>query len=139
MKKEQNYDFRKKLLTVHTPGMVDPNVEIPANAAVLTDGVVVEIGNTDDVVIRTAAEDFVDYLQVSMGLKARLSTAGTSKGANTVRRKRGLPVQISPRKPERNDKGMLPRYKARMPTFLPSAYGYRKNCINSVSVNNMRW
>lgn len=85
MKKENAYDFRKKLLTVHTPNMRDAAVQIPENTTVLTDGVVVEIGNTDDMVIRTAAEDFVDYLQVSMGLKASLSTAGTACGKNTVR------------------------------------------------------
>ncbi len=50
----------------------------------LSDGVIIEIGNTDNVVINVAAEDFVDFLAVSMGISASVSKTGTASGANVI-------------------------------------------------------
>lgn len=84
MKKENAYDFRKKLLTVHEKDVRDYSKKVPEDALLLEDGLVIEIGNTDDQVIQTAAEDFVDFFAVSMGIKATLSKTGTHSGANVI-------------------------------------------------------
>ena len=54
------------------------------DALLLQDGLVIEIGATEDVVIQTAAADFADFFAVSMGVKATLSQTGTHSGDNVI-------------------------------------------------------
>ncbi len=84
MKRENTYEFRNKLLSVHEKDVRDPGKVIPQDAVLLRDGAVIEIGGTDDIVIRTAAEDFADFLAVSMGISASVSCTGLCKGDNVV-------------------------------------------------------
>lgn len=85
MKKEQKYDFREKLLTVHEADIRDFSKMPSENMEALTDGVIIEIGKTDNVVIQLAAEDFADFLKVSMGISATVSKSGEKQGANVIR------------------------------------------------------
>ena len=84
MKKEQPYEFRKRLLTIHEKDVRDMSLTPSADQLAFTDGVIIEIGSTDNVVINIAAEDFADFLKTSMGLSASVSKTGTASGANVV-------------------------------------------------------
>ncbi len=84
MKKENRYDFRKRMLEVHEKDVRDYGKKAPADAVALEDGLIIEIGATDDIVIQTAGADFVDFFAVSMGIKATLSTTGKASGANVI-------------------------------------------------------
>ena len=75
MRKEDKYDFRKKLLTVHDSDVRDPSRKAKENEFVVSDGTVIHIGATEDLVVKTAAEDFVHFLRVSMGVESRVSCA----------------------------------------------------------------
>lgn len=84
MKIEKAYDFRKKLLTVHESNVRNLNLAPKADEVEICDGVVIEIGVTDNVVINTAACDFIDFLATSMNVSATLSTEGKS-GKGVIR------------------------------------------------------
>lgn len=84
MRKENKYDFRKKLLTVHDPDVRDFSRRAKADELVVSDGAVIHIGTTEDMVVKTAAEDFVDFLKVSMGVEARVSDAATPEPKDIV-------------------------------------------------------
>lgn len=85
MKKENAYDFQKKLLQVHEKDVWDRSKAIPEDALLLKDGLIIEIGGTEDIVIQTAAADFADFFAVSMGIKAIVSATGEHCGPNVVR------------------------------------------------------
>lgn len=84
MRVEQPYEFRKTLLTIHEKDLRDLSLKPAADQLALDDGVVIEIGNTDNVVMNIAAEDFADFLKTSMGISASVSKNGTAKGANVI-------------------------------------------------------
>jgi len=84
MKKEQPYEFRKRLLTVHEKDIRDVSLTPQADQLALSNGVIIEIGRTDNVVINVAAEDFADFLKTSMGLSASVSKTGTAVGNNVI-------------------------------------------------------
>lgn len=84
MRKENKYDFRKKLLTVHDSDVRDFSRKAKENELTIHDGVVINIGKTDDIVVKTAAEDFVDFFKVSMGMKASVSCADTPEDGAIV-------------------------------------------------------
>lgn len=75
MKIENKYDFRKKLLTVHDSDIRNFSRIAKDNELTIPDGIVINIGKTDDIVVKTAAEDFVDFFKVSMRMKASVSCA----------------------------------------------------------------
>lgn len=83
MKNEQNYDFRKELLTVHEKNIRNFSRTPKADEHLLADGTKISIASNASEVISVAAEDFCDYLSVSMGVKASVVTEG--KGDITVR------------------------------------------------------
>ena len=85
MAKEKAYDFRKKLLTIHEKDVRDKSRIATADMAEISDGAVIEIGKTENEVIRTAAADFVDFLKVSMGVSATVETEGMASGKNVIR------------------------------------------------------
>lgn len=72
LKKENNYDFRKRMLTVHEPNLKDANAVCEPNEIALSDGACVYIPRDAGDVLNTAAMDFVHFLFVSMGVSAML-------------------------------------------------------------------
>ncbi|MBQ2696171.1 MAG: hypothetical protein IJF61_02590 [Clostridia bacterium] len=84
MKIEQPYEFRKKLLTIHEKDVRDVSLQPSTDQFAFSDGVIIEIGNTDNVVINIAAEDFADFFKTSMGFSASVSKTGKASGANVV-------------------------------------------------------
>ena len=72
MKKENAYDFQKRLLTVHEPNRRDPSRQPRENELALPEKVKISLSADAGLVTRTAAEDFADFLQVSMGISAQV-------------------------------------------------------------------
>ena len=83
MKIEQNYDFRKELLTIHESGIRNFDRKAKADEFFFADGARIRVEATAPEVIAVAAEDFCDFLSVSMGITATVVTEG--KGDLTVR------------------------------------------------------
>lgn len=72
MKLEKKYDFRKKLLEIHEKDIRN-NLLIPeANEFEFKNNSTVYF-EEDDIVIKTAAEDFCDYLKTSMNVTASVT------------------------------------------------------------------
>ena len=92
VKREEGYAFRKELLTVHAPSLRDAKRTPQADELWLKDGVHVRINKNAPEVIAVAAEDFCDYLFVSMGVKATVMTEG--KGDITVRLAKDAAVDL---------------------------------------------
>lgn len=82
MRTEGKYEFRKKLLTVHEPNVRNYDRIVSDDEIEIRSGAVIEIGDTDDIVVKTAARDFVEFLKISMGVDATVSTAGTNAPGN---------------------------------------------------------
>lgn len=78
MKTQQNYDFRKELLTVHEDNLRNRERTPRAEEFWLHDGATVAISPTAGEVIAVAAEDFTDFLSVSMQLSAKVVTEGAA-------------------------------------------------------------
>ena len=72
MKKENAYDFQKRLLSVHEPNRRDPARQPRENELALPEKVKISLSADAGLVTRTAAEDFADFLQVSMGISAQV-------------------------------------------------------------------
>lgn len=83
MKSQNNYDFRRELLTVHEPNLRDFERVPQLHELWLAEGAHIRIAADACAVISVAAEDFCDYLSVSMGVSAAVVTDG--KGSVTVR------------------------------------------------------
>lgn len=79
MKKEQSYDFKQKLLTVHEKNVRDFSYMPEKEMLSLADGVMLDISEAEDVVVRTAALDFIDFLSVSMNVSCGLGTEEYAK------------------------------------------------------------
>lgn len=69
--KEQSYDFRKALLTVHEPNLRDANRKAHEGEFELTGGLTIAAEGGE--VIQTAAADLVDFLRISMGISSKLA------------------------------------------------------------------
>lgn len=75
MIKENAYDFRKRMLKVHKENLRSC-ITKPANEYLeLSNGLTLHIKKEAGQVIKTAALDFIDFLDVSMNISARLSYA----------------------------------------------------------------
>lgn len=72
MKKEKAYDFRKRMLQVHEPGIRDMSLIAEEDCLVLREGVTVCIEADAGKVIYTAALDFIEFLKISMNISAVL-------------------------------------------------------------------
>lgn len=72
MKKEQNYDFRKRMSEIHKPNLRDMRVQCKSCQYEIQDGCIVCIPKDASVVVLTAARDFVDFLLESMNVSARI-------------------------------------------------------------------
>ena len=78
VKTEQNYDFRRELLTVHEANIRDFKRKTLADEFFFDGSVTIRIAADAPEVIAVAAEDFCDFLSVSMGIKATVVTEGKS-------------------------------------------------------------
>jgi len=67
MKKENSYDFQKKLLAIHEPDLRRKDKNPAGNQLELKDGLCVAFAPIAGKVIETAASDFADFLAISMG------------------------------------------------------------------------
>ena len=70
---EKAYDFRKKLLTVHEENIRDEYRKPLEKEFFFSNDVVISIKANACEVIKTAAEDFVDFLKCSMNISAVIS------------------------------------------------------------------
>lgn len=85
MKKERNYDFRKRMLQVHRKDVRDYTLMPQADEYVINNGFCVTIPDDSDLVVETAARDFVDYLFTSMNVSAMLSKKTAENAENSIR------------------------------------------------------
>lgn len=77
MKTEQHYDFRKKLLEIHEKGIRDCTLTPDADEFELQNNTLIYF-EENDIVIKTAAEDFCDFLKTSMNIEASLTDESSS-------------------------------------------------------------
>lgn len=68
MKKENRYDFRKKLLKVHEENIREVNRKAKSGECFLPEHTVITISERASDVIKTAVYDFAEFLQMSMCL-----------------------------------------------------------------------
>ncbi len=76
MKTEKKYEFQQRLLQIHETGVRNRNRLPQENEFQLPETVVIKILDTAGEVLKVAAEDFADYLNLSMGLTASVVTEG---------------------------------------------------------------
>ena len=82
---EKPYDFRKRLDVVHESGRRDPAAKPAADEFVVKDGFVIALPPDATDLMRFAARDFEEYLDVSMGVSARIERIkGMALGAENV-------------------------------------------------------
>ncbi len=74
---EKNYDFRKRMLTLHEKNIRNSNAILNNDEIEITDGISIILGS-DSEVIFTAAQDFVEYLHISMNVSAIIVKKGTN-------------------------------------------------------------
>lgn len=79
MKKEMPYEYREKLLVVHEPNLRRPDRPVRRDEYLLESGIKVKISANAGVVTSTAANDFLDYLRVSMGVTGELVHSGEAQ------------------------------------------------------------
>jgi len=84
LQKERRYGFRERMLQVHQKDIRDYALTPNADEFEMVDGMFIAVGNNADIVIETAAKDFVDYLYVSMGVSAAVTKNSALKGAVNV-------------------------------------------------------
>lgn len=84
LKKENRYDFKKELLQVHKKDRRDMNFLPCENEFAVDDGIVIVLPEDSDIVVLTAAKDFLDYLFTSMKVSARISNNEDKNFKNIV-------------------------------------------------------
>lgn len=83
-KKENRYDFKKELLQVHKKDRRDMTLHPCENEFAVDDGIVIVLPEDSDIVVLTAAKDFLDYLFTSMKVSARISNKEDDTFKNLV-------------------------------------------------------
>ena len=86
---EKKYEFRKRLLNIHTENIRDYTAAPTAQEMEIINGFTVIVPKNCPQVILTAARDFVDYLFTSMKVSATVSEEETAEnwrafGAGTL-------------------------------------------------------
>ena len=76
MRKEQNYDFRERMLKIHKENVRKQSRKAKDNEIFLSDNALIKISKSAGEVINTAALDFVDYLKNSMNISSSVTTEG---------------------------------------------------------------
>ncbi len=84
LQKEQNYEFRKRMLAIHEKDVRDPALLPQADEFVIEDGLYVVVPETASDVILTAGRDFIDYLFTSMGISAMLKKGSAPAEAKKI-------------------------------------------------------
>ncbi len=79
LRKENKYDFRKRLLTVHEADIRNLNRTKKENEYELSGSISISIPENAGEVLKTAALDFADYLKVSMNLNAGVVYGGEAQ------------------------------------------------------------
>ena len=86
--KERQYDFRKRLAVVHEEGRRDASLKPSADEIVLSDGMSIVLPDGSKGLLFRAAQDFQDYLAVSMGISSAIVEKSKAHGD-------GLAVEVS--------------------------------------------
>lgn len=76
MKRENPYDFRKRLLQIHEPNLRKNDRKPLKNEFLIANGAKIKIAKDADIVMKTAVYDFADYLTVSMNVSSKVITEG---------------------------------------------------------------
>lgn len=86
MKKENKYDFQKRLLNPHPTDICDKQKQPTKNQLVLKDNITIELFEDCQIVAATAARDFADFLKSAMGLCGIAVKQGlTDNKTNTIK------------------------------------------------------
>ncbi len=85
MRKEGNYDFLKRLLTVHQSDRRDLSLLPEADEFIFSDTVRIIIPQDADEMLLTSAKDIADYLFISMGVEAFISRDPKKIGTLTLK------------------------------------------------------
>lgn len=72
MKKENAYDFQKRMLIIHQPNLRNLSRMAREGELFLPEQTTISMPEDADLVIRTAVEDFADFLKTSMLVSARI-------------------------------------------------------------------
>ena len=94
--KENAYDFRKRLEIVHEEGLRDATLSPAADEIELKNGLALVVPAGEKGLVFRAAQDFQDYLAVSMGVAAIVLEKGTEGGA-TMKVEIALADNLPPR------------------------------------------
>ena len=73
LKKEQRYEFRKRLMELHKPNIRNYDIVKAENEFEIKDNFSIILSENYDVITKTAAYDFSDYLLTSMNVCAGIS------------------------------------------------------------------
>ena len=73
---EKKYEFRKRLLEVHKKNIRNSEIIASKDDLEIFDETIITIPKSSDIVIKTAVEDFKDYLFTSMNLTSRIGDNG---------------------------------------------------------------
>ena len=84
MRKEINYEFKKRLLKVHKENIRNYDIISEQNEIVLENGCKIILPKESNRQILTAARDFEDYLFTSMGIAAGVYKSGEKSDENAV-------------------------------------------------------
>ncbi len=79
--KERSYDFRKRLCVVHEADRRDSSLRPAADEVELKDGTLIVVPDGEKGLLFRAAQDFQDYLAVSMGVSSTIIEKSKSSGA----------------------------------------------------------
>lgn len=82
---EKPYDFRKRLDVVHEACVRDPALRPEADEFEVRDGAAITVGADAPALVVRAAEDFADFLKVSMSVKVKVERAVPATAAVTVK------------------------------------------------------
>lgn len=85
MRKEQAYEFRKRMLEVHKPDICDKFKKCPEGYFELTDNITIYIEKSAGEVVKTAVYDFVDFLDTSVNISARISKIIDDFGSGDIK------------------------------------------------------
>lgn len=84
LKPERRYEFRTKLMQVHKKDVRDYTRTPETDEFVIEDNFRIVLPKNPHIVVRTAANDFIDYLQVSMNICAGTAKSADSKNSITL-------------------------------------------------------
>ncbi len=93
MKKEQAFDFRKELLTVHEVNVRDYSRTACDHEFLMPEQVSILISPKAGEVTQVAAHDFADYLHTSMGLDSVVVTGGSAAVTVSLAEEAGLDLK----------------------------------------------